>query len=65
MAMQFDRDAWYSEYQLRQAGAFTEPMLAKARKAGELRYKEPSRGRRYYKGLWLLAWLHGHKPRKK
>ena len=58
--IRFDAEAWYPEDGLRLFGRpFDGETLAKARKAGALEYREPSRGQRIYKGEWLTAWLEG------
>lgn len=53
-----DPNAWYEEYDLRIGKIFSEAELHKARVAG-LKCREITRGRRLYKGAWLLAWLEG------
>lgn len=54
-----DRDAWYDEHALHRLG-FSTGSLAKARRAGELRYRNAGRnGRAIYRGSWVEAWLSG------
>jgi len=48
---------WYTEEELRRGGVLTESMLARGRRDGRLKYREPGRGKRLYLGQWLLDWL--------
>lgn len=56
MPFPIDPNAMYTELELRQAGAFSEYELKKARAQG-LRFKDLGRGSRCYLGRWLLQWL--------
>ena len=57
LPLQFEPEAFYGEYTLLINRQFTSEALRKARKSGALRCSEPARGKRFYKGAWLLAWL--------
>ena len=56
-SLTFEPEAWYGEYTLLLNGMFTSESLRVARKSEALRYSEPQRGKRFYKGEWLTAWL--------
>lgn len=62
MPFKIDPERWYDEAELRLEGLFTEAALRRARASGALRCREPARGKRLYKGAWLLAWLEGRPP---
>ena len=53
--LKFDPDGFYTEWSLRVMGLDGEAMR-KARKSGELKFKEVG-AERLYKGEWLLEWL--------
>ena len=56
MGFTFERDRFYSEVELRRDGLLSSTELRRGRKEG-LRFKETKRGRRLYRGSWLLSWL--------
>jgi len=56
--VRLDPEAWYNERVLRILGV-AEKTLRDAVKAGELRCRDLGRGKRLFKGSWLLAWLEG------
>lgn len=58
--VRIEPDAVYREEDLGAASpALDAAMLARARKRGQLRCREVTRGRRLYLGKWILAWLEG------
>lgn len=58
MGTTIERDKVYTEYELRIDGLFNEAELKRARASG-LKSKEIRRGKRIYRGSWLIAWMEG------
>jgi hypothetical protein len=54
--VRIDPDALYDDSTLRHALGLSPALLAKARRAGRLRYTRQG-NRTLYKGAWVLAWL--------
>ncbi len=59
MGIRIDPERIYHEHEVTAHLGIGFNELHRARKRGELRYKELSRGRRTYLGRWLLDWLTG------
>lgn len=57
MELTINREAIYREEDVLLRMGFTFNELARARKSGQLRYRDLGRGRRTYLGSWLLEWL--------
>jgi hypothetical protein len=56
--VRIDPDAFYDDHSAGLKLGFQREALARARKAGELRFTKKA-GRVLYRGSWLLAWLAG------
>jgi hypothetical protein len=63
MGIEIKPDEFYTESALRLAGFLNERELKKARDEG-LQYRQVSRGKRLYRGAWLLDWLEKTRPEK-
>jgi hypothetical protein len=59
MGVRIDPEAVYTEFEIRQLGLATEADLKRARKRGDLKFRDLGRGHRTYLGSWLLAWFTG------
>lgn len=57
MGQKIEPEVIYQEHELTALGWFTELQLRRGRNEQGLRYTELTRGKRSYRGSWLLDWL--------